>query len=74
MSVDDPQTDLGDFGAERPNWTPFDEDKPDTGSREQCQTCERTVSRQFARVFGDNDDVVHACPHCATYREIAGLQ
>ncbi len=31
-----------------------------------CQNCGGHVSRQFARVLGDNDDVVHGCPDCST--------
>lgn len=37
---------------------------------EVCQNCDNTVTRQFARVFGDNDDIVHGCPSCTTYREM----
>jgi len=35
----------------------------------RCVNCGNQVTRQFARVFGDNRDVVHACPDCATYRD-----
>jgi len=38
--------------------------------RPRCVNCGNQVTRQFARVFGDNRDVVHACPDCATYREM----
>ena len=30
----------------------------------QCQNCERMVSNQFARVYGDNDGNVYRCIHC----------
>lgn len=30
----------------------------------ECQRCGAQVSRKFARVFGDNDDTVHACTNC----------
>jgi DNA-directed RNA polymerase subunit RPC12/RpoP len=47
---------------------------PMTTSRQtaapKCITCGNQVTRQFARVFGDNRDVVHACPDCSTYREM----
>lgn len=38
----------------------------------ECQNddCEGTVTEQFARVFGDNNDVIHHCPDCATVTEI----
>ena len=29
-----------------------------------CQTCGAHVSSQFAKVFGDVDDLIHACPSC----------
>ena len=35
-----------------------------------CLNCGRYVSPSFARVFGDNEDSVHACPNCASMREI----
>lgn len=30
----------------------------------RCTGCHDWVSRDFARVFGDNHDKVHACPNC----------
>lgn len=50
------------------SWEPGAQDT-DT-SRPRCVTCGNHVTRQFARVFGDNGDVVHACPECSTYREM----
>jgi transposase-like protein len=38
-------------------------------SRPLCENCGRHVTRQFARVFGDNLDTVHGCLHCTTARE-----
>ncbi|AGC34418.1 Zn ribbon [Haloarcula virus HVTV-2] len=32
----------------------------------ECQGCDGHVSAEFARVMGDNDGVVHACPDCST--------
>lgn len=32
----------------------------------RCQGCESFVSVQFRRVFGDVDDVAHACHECVT--------
>ena len=54
---------------ERPNWEPQSESEPDTGARVQCRTCGATVSRRYARVFGDNDNNVSMCPECSTFRE-----
>lgn len=31
-----------------------------------CQQCQTPVSRQFRRVFGDNDNRVWACLDCTT--------
>ncbi|MCU4799786.1 hypothetical protein OB920_05325 [Halobacteria archaeon HArc-gm2] len=30
----------------------------------QCQHCGAHVSRDFRRVYGDQDDTVHRCPAC----------
>lgn len=32
----------------------------------QCRSCDTYVSADFARVFGDNDDTIHACLNCTT--------
>lgn len=32
----------------------------------QCDNCNSYVTQQFARVFGDNDNTVHACISCST--------
>lgn len=37
---------------------------------QQCRTCGNHVTDQFARVCGDNDDVVHHCPECASEGDI----
>lgn len=44
-----------------------------------CKNCGGFVTRDFARVFGDADHTVHACPDCDSIRKIirgsgAGLQ
>ena len=44
-----------------------------------CLECDSVVSQQFTKVFGDRDNAIHACPNCATYRELkrggaAGLE
>lgn len=31
----------------------------------ECQGCGALVSDDYARVFGDNRDRVHACPDCS---------
>lgn len=46
-------------------WNPGGDD-----TRRLCQNCGTRVTLQFARVFGDNDDIVHACTNCSTYREM----
>jgi len=56
---------------DRPEWEPRETNNPDTGARVQCD-CGETVSKDFARVFGDNKNNVSACIHCSSYREIAG--
>lgn len=38
-------------------------------TEQRCRNCGRHVTPQFARVFGDNSDVVHGCVHCTTSRE-----
>lgn len=43
----------------------------------KCSNCDGHVTPDFARVFGDRDDKVHACPECSTYAELqvgAGAQ
>lgn len=35
-----------------------------------CLNCGEFVSTDFVRVFGTNDDEVHACPACAHMTEI----
>ncbi|MDZ7729864.1 MAG: hypothetical protein U5K37_00895 [Natrialbaceae archaeon] len=47
-------------------WNP----QSDSTSAPHCRSCGNRVTRQFARVFGDNRDTVHACPECSTYREM----
>jgi hypothetical protein len=34
------------------------------------QQCGNSVSEQFARVFGDNNDDVHACYSCESYQAV----
>lgn len=41
-----------------------------TRSPRRCQNCNGFVTRQFARVFGDNDDVVHYCTECNTFANL----
>ena len=36
-----------------------------------CQNCGQPVDAQYARVFGNEDDEVHACTNCSTHRAIA---
>jgi len=46
------------------------------GGRTECKNCGAFVTKQFARVFGDNRNRVHACIECSTLaslREQAGI-
>ncbi|MFU1783181.1 hypothetical protein ACM16X_17575 [Haloarcula japonica] len=36
-----------------------------------CQSCGAHVDAQYARVFGNDDDEVHACRNCSTQGAIA---
>lgn len=40
-------------------------------SEHTCQHCESSVSANYARVRGDNDNVVHRCPNCTTLSALA---
>lgn len=40
-------------------------------TRTQCQACRASVTATFARVFGNNDDEVHACPSCLTWGDVS---
>lgn len=42
----------------------------DAHADSHCRECGAHVSDSFARVFGDNDDVVHGCPNCETYAAV----
>ena len=52
-----------------PSWSPRD-DAEDEFSKSECQNCGNSVTLQYRRVFGGNDDLVHGCPDCKTFREI----
>ncbi len=54
------------MSAERPEWTPASEDS----AAHRCQNCDGVVTARFARVFGHNADVAHACPSCTDYRRM----
>jgi len=36
----------------------------------RCRKCNSFISQQFARVFGDNQDRVHACIKCSTLHSL----
>ncbi|MFB6155537.1 MAG: hypothetical protein ABEJ22_06545 [Haloferacaceae archaeon] len=36
----------------------------------ECNSCGSFVTPRFARVFGDNDDVVEGCLNCLTSAEM----
>ncbi|SEW32778.1 hypothetical protein SAMN05216285_4144 [Natrinema salifodinae] len=56
-----------DGGVARPSWNPT---AADADRNRTCRNCGSQVTRQFARVFGDNRDVVHACPDCSILRTL----
>lgn len=65
-----PSESEGGDGDERLSWQPsVDGGDTDTGARARCKTCGNTVSQNYARVFGDNNDEISMCPECSTYRE-----
>ncbi len=35
-----------------------------------CQNCGESVSEHFARVFGDNNNDVHACYSCTSHEAV----
>ncbi|OVE86074.1 hypothetical protein B2G88_04570 [Natronolimnobius baerhuensis] len=43
---------------------------PSTGSGSTCLHCERHVSDRFGRVYGDNQNRVHRCSNCDSYRRL----
>ncbi|MFC7212978.1 hypothetical protein ACFQMM_06620 [Saliphagus sp. GCM10025308] len=58
------------MSTEPTQWTPMASREAATTTTPECLNCGNRVTRQFARVFGDNRDDVHACPDCSTYREM----
>lgn len=42
----------------------------ETATDTRCRNCGAYVSRGFARVFGNNDDVVYGCLECRTMRDL----
>lgn len=52
------------MSAERPRWDPGGFD------RNCCRNCGTKVTPQFTRVFGDDNNIIHRCPECASYREL----
>ena len=44
--------------------------KLDSVREHRCQHCGRHVTPTFARVHGDNDDIVHRCLGCDCYRRV----
>ena len=35
-----------------------------------CQNCDEPVNEHFARVFGDNNNDVHACYNCTSHQAV----
>jgi RNase P subunit RPR2 len=46
-----------------------EDDRIDAG-RTRCRNCGAYVTSTFARVFGDNHDIVYACLECSTMRAL----
>jgi hypothetical protein len=42
----------------------------DTASR-RCQFCDSHVTRDFARTFGDAENVAHRCLNCDTFGRVS---
>ena len=59
MSVEDAPADR--------QWSPLQGKK----TKHICQHCNRSVSHDFVRVYGDENGEVHRCFECATGREIS---
>jgi len=47
-----------------------EESERSTQIKRRCRGCGEYVTVQFVRVFGGNNDEVHACLACATMREL----
>ena len=41
-----------------------------TSAENRCQSCGSFVTKDFARVFGDNDDQVHGCLECMSASDV----
>lgn len=39
-------------------------------AQRECENCGEYVTKQFARVFGDESGTVHACMNCSTGRQL----
>jgi len=50
-----------------PRYTQRTTERAATGQN-RCQNCNSFISFRFARVFGNNDDQVDGCLHCANLR------
>ena len=37
----------------------------------ECRGCGARVSKTYARVFGDQDDIFHSCSECSTQEAVA---
>lgn len=46
------------------------DERTDAEPRQQCMNCGQFITRRFARVFGDNEDRVHACIQCSTLNSL----
>lgn len=47
------------------------EEQVSSGTGNRCWNCGGHVTPRFARVMGDNDDKVYACPRCQGFRELS---
>jgi hypothetical protein len=63
-----PETEIADAP---PEWSP-QQAEDNAENQSQCQSCGNHVSRDFARVFGNNDGEVWACRDCTTATAIRG--
>lgn len=63
------QTQLGEFEAARTADTQVQTRDDSAASTQHTCDCGAAVTPHYARVMGDNDGRVHACPECSLEKE-----
>lgn len=59
-----------DRTPEEQSWTPDGDDDRSNDAGSSCLNCGAHVSRDWRRVMGGNDGLVHACPECASNTDL----